>query len=165
MLTKNIISILSFIILFTSNTFAQSIVTGRITNSEGRTLSDVFVLVKGTKSSSYTDSLGNFSIIVPKGSDELMFVKSGFVERIVKVESSNIDVQLMELDAIYKMNLEELLNIEVYSVSKSNEKIRESAASVRVISRNEIEQCGYTDLIEVFQDIAGVDIAPVELRL
>lgn len=53
-------------------------------------------------------------------------------------------------------SLDELLDIQVYSVTKSNLPIREAPAIVRVITREQIEESGALDLIDLLRLIPGV---------
>lgn len=62
-------------------------------------------------------------------------------------------------DKIFKMSLEELLELKISSVSKKSEKLLETPQTVIVITKKQIEQRGYTDLEQLFHDLPGFDIS------
>lgn len=57
------------------------------------------------------------------------------------------------------ISFEELMAMEVTTASNSAEKLSDAPASVIVISKEEIEKRGYLDLVELFNDLPGVDLA------
>src|SRR3954469_9224722 len=82
-------------LLFSSlNLAAQNrAVTGRVIN-QGQPVAGVTVTIKGTKTSTETDSSGNFSIQA-SNTDVLQFSSVGFTRREVRVgESAFINVEL-----------------------------------------------------------------------
>lgn len=60
---------------------------------------------------------------------------------------------------IFSMSLEELLNLEISSVSKKNENLFETPQTVIVITKEQIQKRGYTDLEQLFHDLPGFDIS------
>jgi outer membrane receptor protein involved in Fe transport len=56
------------------------------------------------------------------------------------------------------MSLEELLNVTVVTASRYQESLRETPATVIVVTRKQIEQRGYRNLVDLLQDLPGVDI-------
>jgi len=56
-----LLSLLVAIFLFIQNTFAQSVVTGTVTDQSGKGISGVTVTVKGTSTATQTDENGRFS--------------------------------------------------------------------------------------------------------
>lgn len=56
------------------------------------------------------------------------------------------------------MSLEELMRIELSTASKKNEKISDIPASVKIITRKEIETFGYQNLEEVLENVIGLYI-------
>jgi outer membrane receptor for ferrienterochelin and colicins len=57
-----------------------------------------------------------------------------------------------------EMDLEELMNIEVTSASNSPERLPEAPATVIVISKEEIDRRGYTELSQILDDLPGMDV-------
>ena len=62
-------------------------------------------------------------------------------------------------NALLDMSLEELMNQEIYSVSKSAENVLEAPQTVIIISSEEIQRRGYIDLEQLFHDLPGFDIS------
>ncbi len=60
---------------------------------------------------------------------------------------------------IYSMSLEELLKLNISSVSKKSENLLETPQTVIVITKEQIERRGYTDLEQLFHDLPGFDIS------
>jgi iron complex outermembrane recepter protein len=63
---------------------------------------------------------------------------------------------------IYSLDLEQLMNVEVTSVSKKSQTLMKSAAAVHVISQDDIRRSGATSLPEVLRGIPGVQVAQVD---
>ena len=61
------------------------------------------------------------------------------------------------LDSLLTYSLEELSNMQIYSASNVLEKLSDAPATVIVISKEEIEQRGYNDVSEIFDDLPGTD--------
>ncbi|MBN2891358.1 MAG: TonB-dependent receptor [Bacteroidales bacterium] len=68
-----------------------------------------------------------------------------------QVDSSNIN--------LFDMNLEDLMNLKISSVSKADEELFEAPQTIIVITQDEIFKRGYTDLEQVFHDLPGFDIS------
>src|SRR5438309_6469380 len=58
-----------------------------------------------------------------------------------------------------EMSLEELMNIEVTSVSKKAERLSDAAAAVYVITREDIRRSGYTSIPEVLRLAPNLEVA------
>ena len=64
-----------------------------------------------------------------------------------------------EIDTIlFKMSLEELGNITIKSASNIEEKLSDAPATMIVITKDEIEQRGYTEASQIFDDLPGMDV-------
>src|SRR5215510_6909551 len=63
-----------------------------------------------------------------------------------------------------KMSLEELLNVEVTSVSRRPEKLSETASAVQVITQEEIHRSGATSLPEALRLASNLQVAQVDSR-
>jgi outer membrane receptor for ferrienterochelin and colicins len=55
------------------------------------------------------------------------------------------------------LSLEDLFNIEITSASNVKEKLSDAPAVVMVYTRDEIQRRGYSDLVELFDDLPGID--------
>ncbi len=60
------------------------------------------------------------------------------------------------------MDLEQLMNIEVVSVSKKSQSLLKTAAAVHVISHDDIRRSGATTLPELLRGVPGVQVAQVD---
>src|SRR5213075_2948500 len=63
-----------------------------------------------------------------------------------------------------KLSLEELLNIEVTSVSRRPEKLSETASAIQVITSEEIHRSGVTSLPEALRLAPNLQVAQVDSR-
>lgn len=82
--------------LVAATTYAQTRVTGKVTDQSGQPLPGVSVTEKGTKNGTSTDSNGSFAISVAQGST-LVFKSVGLLTREVPVGSSGVvNVSLSE---------------------------------------------------------------------
>ncbi|MBB5438355.1 TonB-linked SusC/RagA family outer membrane protein [Pedobacter sp. AK017] len=79
--------------------FPQSAITvqGKITGAKGEALSQVTVVVKGTKASTSTNPDGNYAIQVPGNNAVLVFSSMGFLKQEVPVNGRKlINIELMQ---------------------------------------------------------------------
>src|SRR3984885_5026961 len=60
------------------------------------------------------------------------------------------------------MSLEDLMNIEVTSVSRKEEKLSKTAAAVYVISQEDIRRSGATNIPDLLRMAPGVDVAQID---
>jgi iron complex outermembrane receptor protein len=65
-------------------------------------------------------------------------------------------------DDLKKLSLEELMNIEITSVSKLPEKLSETASAIQVITREEIRRSGATSLPEALRLASNLEIAQID---
>src|SRR5437867_4889735 len=63
-----------------------------------------------------------------------------------------------------KLSLEELLNIEVTSVSRRPEKLSETASAIQVITQEDIHRSGATSLPEALRLASNLQVAQVDSR-
>jgi iron complex outermembrane receptor protein len=63
--------------------------------------------------------------------------------------------------ALKKLSIEELMNIEVTSVSKRSENLSEAASAIQVITQEDIRQSGYSTLPEVLRLATNLQVAQV----
>lgn len=59
------------------------------------------------------------------------------------------------------MSIQDLLNIEVTSVSKTEQKISDTAAAVYVITQDEIRNSGATNIPDLLRMVPGMDVAQI----
>jgi iron complex outermembrane receptor protein len=67
--------------------------------------------------------------------------------------------QLAMTDDLADLSLEELMNVEVFSVSKKAQKLSESAAAVYVLTQEDIRRSGATTIMDALRLVPGVQVA------
>ena len=65
-------------------------------------------------------------------------------------------------DALMQLSLEELMNVEVFSVARKEQKLFSSAAAISVITQEEIRRSGLTSLPELLRLVPGLQIGRVD---
>src|SRR5438132_6542682 len=71
---------------------------------------------------------------------------------------------LPSTSALKKLSFEELMDIEVTSVSKRPEKLSETASAIQVITQEEIRRSGATSLPEALRLASNLEVAQVDSR-
>ncbi len=66
-----------------------------------------------------------------------------------------------DTNPITRMSLEYLMNVEVTTVSKQPERAQAAAAALHVLTREEIERSGATDIAEALRLVPGVNVARI----
>lgn len=61
-----------------------------------------------------------------------------------------------KIDRLFKMSLEELMDVRITTAGKTSQRIGDIPASVVLITREDIEMYGYTSLAEILQNIPGL---------
>jgi iron complex outermembrane receptor protein len=61
-----------------------------------------------------------------------------------------------------EMSLEELMNIEVYSVSKRGQSLHDSAAAIYVLTQDDIRRSGATSIPEALRWVPGIEVAHID---
>src|SRR5260221_14594111 len=85
---RHTIKIISLFIISTLSlqAFGQvTVVTGKVTGSNGEVLAGATVQVKGSKKGTATDNFGNFSLSVPNPNSTLVISSAGFTKQEVTV--------------------------------------------------------------------------------
>lgn len=68
------------------------------------------------------------------------------------------------LEALKRLSLDQLMNIEVTSVSRRPERLAQTASAIQVITQEEIRQSGASSLPEVLRLAANLQVAQVDAR-
>ena len=66
------------------------------------------------------------------------------------------------LQDLSELDFEQLMQMEVTSVSKKSEKLSEAAAAVYVVTEDEIRRSGATSIPEALRLVPGVDVAQID---
>jgi outer membrane receptor protein involved in Fe transport len=70
--------------------------------------------------------------------------------------------ELLKIDDLKQMTLTQLLELEVITPSRIEQRLIDSAANITVLTQNMIRQRGYKNLVEILQDLPGFDFATYE---
>jgi iron complex outermembrane receptor protein len=73
-----------------------------------------------------------------------------------------VPAQNQELPDLTELGLEELMNIEITSVSKKPQKISEAAAAIFVITSEDIRRSGATSIPEALRMVPGLEVARID---
>ena len=76
--------------------------------------------------------------------------------------AATADVLQLRPSDLTKLSLEELMNIEVTSVSKKTEKLSKAAAAIFVITQEDIRRSGVTSIAEALRLAPGIEVARVD---
>src|SRR5678816_3597183 len=64
-------------------------------------------------------------------------------------------------DELSSMSLEDLMNVEVTSVSRTKQKVADAPAAITVITSDDIRRSGLTSIPEILRLSPGLDVARV----
>jgi len=82
---------------------------------------------------------------------------------MASVSSAGIQVQTREdTNKLTELSLEELMNVEVVSASKTAEKISETSAAIFVITQDDIRRSGVTSIPEALRMVPGMEVARID---
>lgn len=140
--------------------YGQDKITGTIYDENGNYIPNVFVIVKETQNCTLSDSLGRYTIVLPKEKEVLIFQKQGYKSIEVNSTKYTGDILMQNLDIdITKLSIDELLTIKVVTASNFEESLFDAPATIIVISASDIEERGYSSISEIFSDLPGMDIS------
>ena len=76
--------------------------------------------------------------------------------------AADIDSISKQQKQLIKLNLADLLNVEVTSVSKKPQQVAKSAAAIFVITHEDIKRSGVTSIPEALRMAPGIDVAKID---
>ncbi len=133
--------------------FAQTVVSGTVSDANGEPIPGVNVIIAGKAIGTSTDFDGNFVLETSERPPfQLRFTSVGFTETTAEVTSNNqtLNITLSEAQTF----LEEV----VISASRTPERIFESPVSVERFGLKEIRNTSAASFYEGLQNLKGVDI-------
>jgi len=83
---------------------------------------------------------------------------------VVAFAAESEDAALPSANALKKMSVEELMDIQVTSVSKRPEKLSEAASAIQVISAEDIRRSGATNLPQALRLASNLEVAQIDSR-
>jgi iron complex outermembrane recepter protein len=90
----------------------------------------------------------------------LVFLAIGLLGATLTTFASTAEVE--EDLALTDLSLEELMNIEVTSVSKQKQRIADAPAAITVINQDEIEQSGMSRIPELLRMVPGMNVGRID---
>lgn len=159
---------LLMVLLFCNTLFAISqeiSVKGKVKDSQGNAVENAMVSIQNTNTQTFTAADGTFQLTAREGDILVIthrtlagsqFELNGEILRKI-VENDGLEIILQTSDAIFEMSLEELLSIDVYTATKTNQSLSESPATMIVITEQMIKERGYFYLEEILHDLPGFD--------
>lgn len=141
---------LAVFLLVSTYAFAQSAVTGTVTDKSGMPLIGVSVVEKGTTNGNVTDIDGKYSVKVEKGKT-LVFSYIGYQTQEVKVESNVINVT---------MNEDSQLLDEVVVIGYGSMERKDVTSSITTVKAEDLNVGVYTTPAQLLQGkVPGLTIA------
>ncbi len=96
-----------------------------------------------------------------------MFLRRSFILAIV-ANSLLVPLHAQQASKIARnlssLTIEDLMNIQVTSVSKKEEKLSRTAAAIFVISQEDIRESGANNIPDLLRMVPGLDVAPAPGR-
>lgn len=141
-----------FFILFCTVTFAQSNVTGKVTDENGQPLPGANIIVIGTTTGTVSDFDGNFSLTVnqnPPFSIEVSSVGFQSVRKEVTSNTQTLDFVLSEDNELDEV---------VISASRTPESVRESPVTIERLDAKDIKFSTSPSFYNSLENLKGVDV-------
>ncbi len=102
---------------------------------------------------------------VPRWRSGLRVVAAALVTLLLAERAgAQTDSAAPELSALKKLSLEQLMDLEVTSVSKRPEKIFEAASAIQVVTGDDIRRSGATSLPEALRLATNLQVAQIDSR-
>lgn len=151
-LQKRHLSILIFLSLFSfAGVFAQTKISGTITDSKGNGISGVTVTEKGGSASAITDANGSYSISITKRNGVLVFTSVGFNSQEVAIQNRN-SINIMLDENVSKLD-------EVVVVGYGSQSRKKLTTSIAKLDTRVLENSIYTNVGTALQgNITGLQV-------
>ncbi len=154
---SKILSVLSFILIVSLQSFSQQTITGVVTDSSGKGIKGVNILAKGNKKGVQTNDEGKFSINVKEsGTVNLVVSAVGYKSTIVSASDNKTVSIVLEQDVIVQDEV-------VVNVGYGTLKKREVSSSVSSITAKDIKDVPINNASEALTGrLAGVQVTTSE---
>ena len=91
-----------------------------------------------------------------------VLVQTAVLSAACAYSSTALADDLSDDNVLVSLSLEDLLNIEIVSASKIQQKASEAPATIRVITNTQIRQRGYRNLDDALKDVPGIDLTNID---
>ena len=153
LLPKRIVSsmIFFFALLFSDHLYAQSAITGTVSDNKGAPLKGVSIIIKGSSAGTSTAENGSFSITASK-KDILVFSTVGYVTQEIAIGTqASITVSLAA--AVGKLD-------EVVVVGYGTQRRKEVTSAVATVTAEQFNKGNISDVAQLLQGkVAGLSIS------
>jgi hypothetical protein len=141
-----------FLLLFCATTYAQTTVTGIVTDDSGQPLPGANVIIVGTSTGTVTDFDGNFSLTTDQDAPFTIQISS------IGFESSDQDVTANSQKFNVTLKEGSELDEVVISASRTPERIRESPVTVERMDTRAIRNASAPTFYDSLENLKGVDM-------
>jgi outer membrane receptor for ferrienterochelin and colicins len=86
----------------------------------------------------------------------LIFPFTGVAQDESTIDAAEKSEKQKKIDRLFKMSLEELMDVRITTAGKTSQRIGDIPASVVLITREDIETYGYRTLTEILQNVPGL---------
>ncbi len=133
---------------------------GKVTNKKGNPVSEVTVMAEGTDINTSTDNGGYYLLEkVPESVKTLVFNHPDMKTKHIGIENSNVinvTMDSLKMDDLLDLSLEDLLNIEITTASKTSEKQSDAPGVISVITKDELQMFGGTTLKDILERVPSL---------
>jgi outer membrane receptor for ferrienterochelin and colicin len=164
---KLILPLLTLLLSASTLLSQELVVFGRIINSSIEPITEAKIQSQKSTRYTYSSSNGVFSIVV-EIDDRLYVSHPDYQGQFIEITSyihekvtDKLEVSIMlhtKID-VFDLSLEDLMQMEVTSVSKISQPIGEAPQTINVITEDDIRSRGYTDIEQIIHDLPGFDIS------
>ena len=136
------------------------VLSGKVNNESGVALVGATVIIKGSKTSTSTDSTGKFTLTTnAKFPFTLVFTSVGFQQQEFLIKSLNnaINVQLITQSLLF--------NEVVVTASRKEEKLLRSPVAIEKLSINVLKQSPGPSFYDALENVKGVQMTTTSLTL
>jgi TonB-linked SusC/RagA family outer membrane protein len=150
---KQILQLLSLLLLFTQTTLAQDRkITGKVTDEKGETLPGVAVIVQGTQIGTTTNSEGKYSINA-KPNNTLVFSYLGMQTQRIRVGNAT------SVDAVLKSDATELDEVIVSTAFGQEKRKKDLGFATQTVDGADVAESGRENVFNALQSrVAGATI-------
>ena len=112
-------------------------------------------VIRGKMQTAFTGFLLN------RGFIKKTMSKSGFILFILVfiVSAASPSVSAQEVEKLFRMDIEDLMDIKIAAASRSERSIKDLPSTVYIITREEILNNNYSSLVDALKDIPGVKVS------
>ena len=148
-----ILLFISLLVVIPAIAFAQTKISGKITDTDGGILAGANVIIQGTAIGTFSDDIGNFQLETDKAPPfTLQISYAGFTSITIDINNSNVTGLVIALEeGVFLSDI-------IVSASRKREKIQEAPASVSVLSPSQLKVSPDIDPTRTLGTMAGVTI-------